>query len=39
MDIRTSVVAALRRAADPVRAPQQQAYMKSRMPYFGVGVP
>ena len=39
MNIRDSVVAALREAADPVRAPQQQAYMKSDMPYFGVGVP
>ena len=39
MDIRTSVIAALREAADPVRAPQQQAYMKSPMPYLGVGVP
>ena len=39
MKIRNSVIAALREAADPVRAPQQQAYMKSDMPYFGVGVP
>ncbi len=39
MNLRNSVVAALRAAADPVRAPQQQAYMKSDMPYFGVGVP
>ena len=39
MNIRDSVIAALREAADPVRAPQQQAYMKSEMPYFGVGVP
>ncbi len=39
MSIRNSVIAALREAADPVRAPQQQAYMKSDMPYFGVGVP
>ena len=37
--IRDSVIAALREAADPARAPQQQAYMKSDMPYFGVGVP
>ena len=37
--IRDSVIAALRAAADPARAPQQQAYMKSEMPYFGVGVP
>ena len=39
MSIRDSVIAALRDAADPVRAPQQQAYMKSDMPYFGVSVP
>ena len=39
MNLRNSVIAALRDAADPVRAPQQQAYMKSDMPYFGVGVP
>ncbi|MXW92894.1 MAG: DNA alkylation repair protein [Rhodospirillaceae bacterium] len=39
MTLRKSVIAALRAAADPVRAPQQQAYMKSDMPYFGVGVP
>ena len=39
MCIRDSVIAALRDAADPARAPQQQAYMKSDMPYFGVGVP
>ena len=39
MNVRESVIAALRDAADPVRAPQQQAYMKSDMPYLGVGVP
>ncbi|MCY4547666.1 MAG: DNA alkylation repair protein [Defluviicoccus sp.] len=39
MTIRDSVIAALRAAADPERAQQQQAYMKSEMPYFGVGVP
>ena len=39
VNIRESVIAALREAADPARAPQQQAYMKSAMPYFGVGVP
>ena len=39
MTIRDSVIAALREAADPARARQQQAYMKSAMPYFGVGVP
>ena len=38
MDIRHSVIAALRKVADPVKAPKQQAYMKSDMPYFGVGV-
>ena len=26
-------------AADPARAPQMQAYMKSTMPYLGVGLP
>jgi 3-methyladenine DNA glycosylase AlkD len=30
---------ALREAADPERAPQMQAYMKSAMPYLGVRVP
>lgn len=30
---------ALRAAADPDRAPQMQAYMKSAMPYLGVRVP
>ena len=39
MSIREPVIAALREAADPARARQQQAYMKSDMPYFGVGVP
>ena len=39
MGIRRSVIAALREAADPVRAPQQQAYMKSEMPFLGVTVP
>ena len=39
MGIRDAVVAALREAADPVRAPQQQAYMKSEMPCLGVTVP
>jgi 3-methyladenine DNA glycosylase AlkD len=29
----------LRALADPVRAPQMQAYMKSAMPYLGVRVP
>src|SRR5690242_3963433 len=35
----TEVRAALRRAADPVKAPQMQAYMKSLMPYRGVSAP
>ena len=39
MRIRDSVVAALCEAADSARASQQQAYMKSNMPYFGVSVP
>ena len=39
MDIRDSILAALREAADPERGPQQQAYMKSAMPFLGVGVP
>ena len=39
MTIRESVMAALRDATDPARAAQQQAYMKSAMPFFGVGVP
>ena len=29
----------LREDADPIRAPQQQAYMKSEMPFLGVTVP
>jgi 3-methyladenine DNA glycosylase AlkD len=33
------VRAALRAAADPARAPQMQAYMKSTMPYLGVTTP
>ena len=39
MNVRDSVIAGLRAAADPARAQRQQAYMKSEMPYFGVGVP
>ena len=35
----TAVRAALRAAADPARAPQMQAYMKSAMPYLGVSMP
>jgi 3-methyladenine DNA glycosylase AlkD len=34
-----AVRAALVRAADPVRAPAAQAYMKSAMPFLGVPVP
>ncbi|MCT9820092.1 DNA alkylation repair protein [Microbacterium sp. W1N] len=34
-----AVRAALREAADPARAPGQQAYMKSAMPFLGVSVP
>ncbi|PKN81064.1 MAG: hypothetical protein CVU47_08265 [Chloroflexi bacterium HGW-Chloroflexi-9] len=29
----------LRAAADPAKAPQMQAYMKSAMPYYGVQTP
>jgi 3-methyladenine DNA glycosylase AlkD len=35
----TAVRAALEEAADPVKAPQMQAYMKSDMPYRGVSAP
>jgi 3-methyladenine DNA glycosylase AlkD len=31
--------AALKKAADPIKAPQMQAYMKSSMPYRGVSAP
>jgi 3-methyladenine DNA glycosylase AlkD len=31
-----TLLAALRRVADPAKAPQMQAYMKSAMPYLGV---
>ncbi|MFA7248533.1 MAG: DNA alkylation repair protein [Dehalococcoidia bacterium] len=34
-----AVRAGLRAAADPAKAPRMQAYMKSEMPYFGVGSP
>jgi 3-methyladenine DNA glycosylase AlkD len=34
-----AIGAELRRAADPARAPQMQAYMKSSMPYLGVPLP
>lgn len=35
----SQVRAALQRAADPAKAPQMQAYMKSRMPFHGVPAP
>jgi 3-methyladenine DNA glycosylase AlkD len=35
----TSVRKAFRRAADPLKAPAMQAYMKSAMPYHGVTAP
>jgi 3-methyladenine DNA glycosylase AlkD len=38
-DLVAAIRAALRSAADPGRAPQMQAYMKSEMPYLGVRVP
>jgi 3-methyladenine DNA glycosylase AlkD len=38
-DLPDVVRAGLRDAADPVRAPQMQAYMKSAMPYLGVALP
>lgn len=34
-----TIAAELLRAADPARAPQMQAYMKSSMPYLGVPLP
>ena len=34
-----AIRAELRGAADPARAPQMQAYMKSTMPYLGVPLP
>jgi 3-methyladenine DNA glycosylase AlkD len=34
-----AVRSALARAADPERAPQMQAYMKSQLPYYGVAMP
>lgn len=34
-----TIRASLRTAADPVRAPGMQAYMKSAMPYHGVAMP
>lgn len=38
-DIRRRVLKLLQEEADPERAHQQQAYMKSEMPYFGLRVP
>ena len=38
-DLVRAVKAGLRAAADPARAPQMQAYMKSAMPYLGVPMP
>ncbi len=38
-DLGAAIRAALRDAADPRRAPAMQAYMKSVMPYLGVGTP
>lgn len=38
-DLADSIRAALRSAADPSRAPGQQAYMKSSMPFLGVRLP
>src|SRR5579859_1331041 len=35
----STVREALQERADPVRAPQAQAYMKSAMPYLGVTMP
>lgn len=35
----TEIRAALHAAAEPARAPQMQAYMRSAMPFLGVGVP
>jgi 3-methyladenine DNA glycosylase AlkD len=38
-DLVGQIRADLRAAADPARAPQMQAYMKSSMPYLGVPLP
>ena len=38
-ELQSTVTTRLREAADPIRAPQQQRYMKSEMPYLGVTVP
>ena len=39
MDVEGEIRRALRAVADPTRAPGQQAYMKSSMPFLGVRVP
>ena len=39
MDVEGEIRRELRAAADPARAPGQQAYMKSAMPFLGVRVP
>lgn len=39
MDVQGEIRTQLRAAADPARAPGQQAYMKSAMPFLGVTVP
>ncbi|HWI32609.1 MAG TPA: DNA alkylation repair protein [Microbacterium sp.] len=39
VDLVRGIRGALHAAADPQRAPAQQAYMKSAMPFLGVGVP
>jgi 3-methyladenine DNA glycosylase AlkD len=38
-DLRDAVRAGLQAAADPVKAPRMQAYMKSAMPFYGVYAP
>ena len=38
-DLRDAVRARLQAAADPVKAPRMQAYMKSAMPFYGVSAP
>lgn len=39
LDLLAAIRAALAGRADPRRAAHQQAYMKSSMPYYGVGLP
>jgi 3-methyladenine DNA glycosylase AlkD len=38
-ELATAITVALRAESDPDRAPGQQAYMKSSLPFFGVPVP